>query len=817
MPSLTRRAGRGAAFLLLIASAAAAGSRPAPGRAASPDYPVQPVPFTAVRLADPFWAPRIETNRAVTIPFAFEKCEETERVALFDRAAAALQGREKEGKLPGYPFDDSDVYKVLEGASYVLSVRPDPKLDAYLDGLIVKIAAAQEPDGYLYPARTIRPDRPHPWSGARRWELEQVDSHELYNIGHLYEAAAAHFAATGKRSLLDVARKSADLLDRTFGPGKRAIWPGHQVTEMGLVRLYRATGEERYLRLARFLLDARGPNTGPGSGRDYNQSHARPVEQREAVGHAVRATYLYAGMADVAALAGAGEYVSAIDRIWEDVVGKKLYVTGGVGATGAGEAFGKPYELPNMSAYCETCAAVGNALWNQRLFLLHADARYVDVLERTLYNGLASGVSLDGKAFFYPNPLESNGQHARSPWFGVACCPGNITRFVASVPGYVYARRGRDLFVNLYAAGSADVALEGGPGIRLRQETRYPWDGAVRLHVEPEKRGRFALRLRVPGWARGEAVPSDLYRFLDPAAEPVTLRVNGKPAPLRLEAGYAVLDRRWKRGDVVELDLPMPVRRVIANERVEADRGRVALQRGPIVYCAEAPDHPGGRVRNLLLPDGAGLSPRFRPELLGGVTVLEGRAQALRKSETGALVREEQPFTAVPYAAWANRGRGQMLVWIPNREASARPLPAPTLASTARVRVSGGTSPTSIHDGAEPRSSGDESETFFHWWPRKGTTEWVEYAFPAPTRLSGASVYWFDDTGWGECRVPRSWRLLYRDGDAWKPVEAAGPFGVERDRYNEVTFRPVSTLGLRLEVTLQAGWSSGILEWQVKP
>ena len=400
--------------------AAAAASLPAaePAR----DYPVKPVPFTAVHFNDSFWLPRIELNRTVTIPFAFEKCEETKRIQLFERAATVLRGEPLADKSPpGYPFDDSDVYKVIEGAAYSLSVTPDPKLEAYLDALIVKIAAAQEPDGYLYTTRTIDPEHPHPWAGTKRWELEQDDSHELYNLGHLYEAAVAHYQATGKRTLLDVAIRSADLLDRTFGPGKETIWPGHQITEMGLVKLYRATGDPRYLDLARFLLDARGP--GSPHARAYNQSHKRVVEQDEAVGHAVRATYMYSGMADVAALTGEEAYVSAIDRIWQDVVGQKLYVTGGIGATSRGEAFGLGYELPNMSAYNETCAAVGNDFWNHRLFLLHADARYLDVLERTLYNGLLSGVSLDGRSFFYPNPLESSGQHQRSPWFGVACCP----------------------------------------------------------------------------------------------------------------------------------------------------------------------------------------------------------------------------------------------------------------------------------------------------------------------------------------------------------------------------------------------------------
>jgi uncharacterized protein len=387
------------------------------------DYPVQPVPFTAVRVNDVFWAPRIEVNRTVSIPFAFQKCEETDRVKNFERAAAVLRGETISDKRPpGYPFDDTDPYKVLEGASYALSVKKNPKLDSYLDNLIAKIAAAQEPDGYLYTTRTLNPEQPHPWAGKQRWELEKVDSHELYNLGHLYEAAVAHYQATGKRSLLDVALKTAELLDRTFGPDKRAIWPGHQITEMGLVKLYRVAGDERYLKLAKFMLDVRGPDGDPGAGRTYNQSHKKIVDQSEAVGHAVRATYMYSGIADVAALTGDKAYMDAMDRIWGNLVEKKLYITGGIGASGAGEAFGRDYELPNMSAYNETCASIGFDFWNHRLFLLTGHAKYLDVMERTLYNGLISGVSLDGKSFFYANPLESNGQHKRSPWFAPAIC-----------------------------------------------------------------------------------------------------------------------------------------------------------------------------------------------------------------------------------------------------------------------------------------------------------------------------------------------------------------------------------------------------------
>jgi hypothetical protein len=781
------------------------------------DYPVKPVPFTAVHLDDVFWAPRIETNRAVTIPYAFGKCEESGRMDNFERAAKALRGESFENhKLPGFPFDDTDPYKVLEGASYALAVQPDPKMSAYLDGLIAKFAAAQEPDGYLYTIRTIDPQHPNSWDGPNRWLNESQQSHELYDAGHLFEAAAAHYQATGKTNLLNIAVKEADLLCKTFGPATNQLhlWPGHEIVEMGLAKLYRVTGEQRYLDLAKYFIDVRGSRSG---GDDYHQSRIPPVDQTEAVGHAVRAGYLYSGMADVAALTGDENYVHAIDTIWENVVGKKIYITGGIGARSSGEAFGKNYELPNLTAYNETCAAVANDYWNERLFLLHGDAKYVDVMERTLYNGLLSGVSLDGTKFFYPNPLASNGSHERSPWFGCACCPGNITRFMASVPGYVYAQQGNTLYVNLYAGGTVDVTLDNKRKIKLTQETRYPWDGTVKITVSPDKKSKFAVNVRIPGWAQNEPVPGDLYKFLDAAREPVTLKVNGQSVPVKLEKGYVSLNRSWKPGDVIELNLPMPVRRVVANENVKADVGRVALQRGPIVYCAEWPDNPNGKVHNLLLPDDQPLTAAFEPALLNGVETITGKAFSVTKDADGRLVKTEQDFKAIPYFVWANRGRGEMAVWLANSKTSVLASSQPTIASTSRVSVSnGGTNPHAINDQMEPASSGSEENTFFHWWPRKGTLEWVQYDFQKPARVSAVETYWFDDTGRGECRLPQSWRLFYRQNGEWKPVANASGFGCEADHYNRTTFDPVETDGLRIEVQLRENWSAGIHEWRVE-
>jgi DUF1680 family protein len=653
--------------LLAVAFAAIFASSLFGADTAPRDYPIQPVPFTAVHLDDVFWSPRIETNRLVTIPYAFRQCQASGRMNNFERAAAVLRGEKvADRKLPGFPFDDTDPYKVLEGASYALAVRPDAKMSAYLDSLIALFAAAQEPDGYLYTTRTIDPEHPNNWDGPQRWLKEPDQSHELYNAGHLFEAAVAHYQATGKTNLLNIALKEANLIVNTFGPATNQLhlWPGHEIIEMALAKLYRVTGDQRYLILAKYFIDIRGRQPG---GDDYHQSRIPPTEQTEAVGHAVRAGYLYCGMTDVAALTGDPRYVRAIDAIWENVVGRKLYITGGIGARAKGEAFGDDYELPNLTAYNETCAAVANVYWNHRLFLLHGDAKYVDVLERTLYNGLLSGISLNGTNFFYPNPLESDGSYQRSPWFGCACCPGNLTRFLASVPGYVYAQSNWTIYVNLYAAGTAELTLPNGHTAKITQETRYPWDGAVKMTVGSDglKGGNVTLKMRIPGWARNEATPGGLYKFADSIVEPVALRINGQDTPFRLDHGYASLTRKWESGDVVELDLPLRMRRVAANENVVAVRDRIALQRGPVVYCLESADNPKGMVRKVFLPDAQPITTRFDPALLGGVQVIEGKGFSVSTNEYHHTIKSLYEFRAVPYYAWANRGPGEMTVWIP--------------------------------------------------------------------------------------------------------------------------------------------------------
>ncbi|MBN1479252.1 glycoside hydrolase family 127 protein [candidate division KSB1 bacterium] len=627
----------------------------------APDYPIQPVPFTYVQLTDSFWSHRLEINREVTIPSALRKCEKTGRIRNFEIAAGQQDG---EFQSP-YPFDDSDVYKIIEGAAYSLATFPDEKLSAYLDSLIAKIAAAQEDDGYLMTWRTINPNKPPTeWSGsAERWS-DIGGGHELYNAGHMYEAAVAHYQVTGKRNFLDVAIKNADLIYNTFGPGKLMQPPGHQEIEIGLVKLYRVTGEKKYLDLAQFFIDQRGNSAGHELYGAYSQDHRPIFEQNEAVGHAVRAGYFYSGVADVAALTGEQAYIDAIDNIWENVVSKKLYITGGIGARRHGEAFGDNYELPNANAYNETCAAIANVMWNFRMFLLKGESKYIDVLERTLYNGLLSGISLEGDTYFYPNPLASDGVAAfnqgattRKEWFNCSCCPSNISRFIPSLPGYFYAHRDDTIYVNLYAASHAQVELKSGL-VQISQETDYPWDGRIKLIVKPEKVTHFIVKLRLPGWSQHQPVPGDLYTYIDTESSAIELTINGQLQKTDYHNGFLKMTREWQSGDTIELSLPMRVHKVEAHVAVAEDSGKIALERGPIVYCAEAVDN-FGKVTNLALDPGSDFLSDFFEYVLNGVVVVRGFAARTDKNS------QLQDFRAIPYYAWNHRGVGEMAVWLP--------------------------------------------------------------------------------------------------------------------------------------------------------
>jgi len=777
-------------------------------------YPIQPVSFTDVQVeGDQFWSPKMERNAEVTLPYILDKFES-------DRTGP------------------SELYKTIEGASYILQATDggNPALRERLDALVADVAAAQGPDGYIS-------DQPVP--ASERWgrDDDSGGAGELYELGHLYEAAVAHHRATGQRNLLDKAVKSADLLVEVFGWGKLEKYPSHAETELALVRLWRATGKEAYLELAKFFLDVRGPD-----GSAYRQAHRKLVDQREAVGHAVQATYAYSGMTDIAALTGARPYHRATEALWENIAHKKFYVTGGIGTTGHGEGFGENYELPNETAYNETCASIGHMLWSERMFRLHGEAKYFDVLERSLYNGFLSGVSVVGDRFFYPNPLASRGQYRRASWFEVACCPPNLLRFMATVPGYVYAQKGDELYVNLFMSNTASIELSSGPAVQIEQQTEYPREGRVNLQVSPERPGEFALKVRIPGWARGQAVPGDLYRFAESKPQPVPITVNGEPVDYQTEKGYAVLRRRWEEGDEARVDLPMEPRKVVAKEEVEANRGRFALQRGPLVYALEGPDHPGGEVLNMVVPAEASVAEASvaaasREDVLGGTPALETEGVALAERKRGEGIAEEQrSVTAIPYYLWANRGPAETMVWVPHRSSAAEPTSvlAPTLASRSTVRASAGARNLEEVNNqlVLPDIIGSQPTVAGHFrWPMEeaGERQWVQYLFERPAEVSSVEVYWYDEKGsgtmttwydgepWPGCWVPESWRLYYRDGGGrWQPVEAKGDYGTERNQYNRLAFTPVKTRSLRIVARRKKSFPGrdevypmGIREWVV--
>ena len=649
-------------------------------------YPISQVPFTAVKVTpNTFWGDRIRAAREVTIPLAFSKCEETHRYENFKMAAFTLQHPGHEGlntpkwdvaKFMGFSFDDTDVYKTIEGASYVLQTYPDAKLKQYIDSVLDIVAAAQEPDGYLYTARTINPEHPHGWAAHKRWAAEEHASHELYNLGHMVDAACAHYQATGSDKFLNIAKRYADCVVREVGAkdGQACVVPGHQIAEMALARLYVLTGEQKYLDEAKFLLDYRGKTQVKNI---YSQSDKPVVDQKEAWGHAVRAGYMYAGMADVAALTGDEAYLKAIDAIYDNIVSKKYYITGGVGARHEGESFGADYELPNLTSYNETCAAISMVYLFHRMFLLHGDAKYIDCLERTLYNGVISGMSVDGGRFFYPNPLSSDGKYKfnadgtteRQPWFGCACCPSNLCRFIPSFPGYMYAVKDSKLYVNLFAGNTATIQV-GGKDVVLEQQTNYPWDGDITIKVGKTKAKAFDMLIRIPEWVDKQPVPSNLYRFSDDVLGSYTIKVNGQPVNGQLEKGYLSISRQWKKGDVVTIHFDMPVRTVKANAAVKDDRGRIAVERGPLVYCAEGADNTGFSIFNFLMPR----QPRFTVadrEIKGlrdvnfSVKAIQVEGQAVDTDSKGELTTKSAILTMIPYYAWNHRGAGLMEVWMP--------------------------------------------------------------------------------------------------------------------------------------------------------
>jgi DUF1680 family protein len=747
------------------------------------------LPFTAITIDDDFWAPRMKKARERTLPHNFRLMEETGRLSNFAKAAGRM-----EGEYEGYYFNDSDVYKAIEAAAYALAAQPDPSLDAFVDDLIEKIAAAQQEDGYLNSFYTLtEPDQV--WTNL-------AHKHELYCAGHLMEAGVAHRMATGKDSLLNVALRFADLIDRMFGADQRRDVPGHEEIELALVKLYRLTGEERYLELARFFVDERGQANDREIYGEYCQDHMPVRDQREIVGHAVRAMYLYSAVADLAAITGDHTYVEAMDRIWEDVVLRKMYITGGVGPSAHNEGFTTAYDLPNDSAYSETCASIGLVLWSHRLNLLHGKACYADVMERVMYNALLAGISLEGDTFFYTNPLGSKGNHHRKPWYSCACCPPNLARFFLSLGGYVYASSEDAVYVNLYVGSTAQIPVQG-MTVEIKQETLYPWSGAVDFTVNPPGKANFDLCLRIPGWCTIFSATLN-GRRLEPEAA---------------QDGYLHIRREWSEGDFVELIMSLPIEWMSAHPQVEANQGRVALQRGPLVYCLEGVDN-GGRVKNLVLPLNSTLKGAYDPNILGGMDVIRGTALAAYPEEWSEKLYQAVPrlepweFTAIPYYAWDNREAGEMTVWLPLTPELVPPAPL----SGVSVKAShcyGSDTLLALCDREEPASSDDHGIPRLTFWPRMGSVEWVRYDFDAPRTISRVQVYWFDDGPKGGCRIPTSWKLFYQDQGEWREVTNPSGAGIEKDQYNALSFEAVKTGALKMEVQLGEGFSGGILEWKI--
>lgn len=768
------------------------------------DYPIKPVLPIQVKLSEGFWHTRLQTNHKVTLPYCFQKCEETDRIENFISAGKVNAGEEGAFRHVGLCFNDSDVTKVIEGAAYVIAANPDPELEVYVNKIIGHIAKAQEPDGYLYTIRTVMDSKNLPSGGRERW-TDIAMGHELYNLGHMYEAGAAWYEATGNRNLLDICIKSADFICTVFGPQGRHEPPGHQEIEVGLAKLYRVTGDKKYLDMAKFFLDRRGRKENrPRLYGEYSQDHKPVLEQEEAVGHSVRAMYMLMGMADVAALAGDQSYIVASHRLWDNVVGKKLYITGGVGAAGGHEGFGGKYELPNPSAYCETCAAIANAFWNWRLFLMTGDSKYADMVDLIIHNGFLSGISMEGNTFFYPNPLESFRGGRRSPWFDCSCCPSNIVRFVSQIPGMAYAvgnENGRTVvYVNLFLSGTATLDVAGRK-VEIAQKTNYPWDGKVEFAVNVEGNTDFDIHIRKPGWLEAP-VPSDLYWYA------------GMPKFSR-SLGY---DKRTiKNSTSFSLDFPMTPRRVLADENVIENRGKVSVMRGPIVFCLEAVDQPDGKVLSKMLPDDATLTAEFQANILGGVYQIraEGR-EVVRGNDEKSVVGSNSPLTFIPYYAWAHRTGGEMTVWLARTPEAAKPQPRPTIAFRSRVTTSRGAAPQ-INDQLLPRHSNDKGTPYWHTWPEHGKPFWVQYDFAEPAEVKSVSVYWLDETSSNQaCKVPKSWKLLAKMDGEWKEVESPSEYGTKLDQMNTTTFKPVKAEGLRIEAVPQDNWCGGLFEWTVQ-
>ena len=797
---------------------------------ATADYPLRPVPFNEVEMTSDFWRPRLVTQRETLVPFAFERTQPG--VEHLKAARDFLAGKKVEGHR-AHRFIDSDLYKVMEGAAYLLQLRRDPELEAKLDELADVIAGAQDANGYLYPSHTTGVGKAKNMMGDAPYTFV-VHSHELYNVGHLYEAAIAYYQATGKRKLLDVVEKNAQHINQVFfigdpkynngKPIRQA--PGHQELELALVKLHRVTGKPLYLEMARKFLEIRGVTYVPdGEGvmsPTYAQQHAPVTQQKEAVGHAVRATYLYSAMADVGTLTAEPGYGRALDRIWGNITNTRMHITGGLGAVHGIEGFGPQYELPNADAFNETCAAVGNVLFNYRMFLLHKDARYLDVAEVALLNNVLAAVNLEGNRFFYVNPLEADGKHpfnhgtaGRAPWFGTACCPSNMARLLPQVPGMTYAHDDRDVYITFYAESRTEITLDD-VKVELQQQTAYPNDGEVSLVVNPAKPKQFRVLLRIPTWARKQFVPGALYRYVDTSNEAVSLTVNGEDASLQLDKGFVAIDRQWKAGDRVQLTLPMPVRISECHPAVKANQNRIALTRGPFVLCAEGVDNGGATQRFFFAKHPQVADAEVSTKTIDAGSFLQVRIGA--QAVTADKSVENSPLVLTPYYAWNNRGVGSMTVWFPRDPDLAvfNPHLLPKESVFSKVTAShtfADDTVTAIGDGKMPRFSSGKTVPRWTSRPQKDKQQWVEARFHTAKSLRSVGVYWMQDRF--DVRFPAEWSLEVEQNGQWKPFElyVTDRYDTRANQYNVVhPAAPIRCEAIRVRMTPKKDACVGILE-----
>lgn len=791
------------------------------------------IPFEQVTLEDNFWRPRLIIQKETLVPFALDKV----RPAMDNlrKTGQYLRGDSSELPFP-HRFVASDLYKVMEGAAYLLTLEKDPALEHTMDSIIDLIGSAQKPDGYLYEAHTTGVSAQHEhWGGGGMGDRPYswvVHSHELYNMGHMYEGAVAYYRATGKDKWLRIAEKSARHINHVFFEGDPAYnggkpvmqAPGHEEIELALVKLYQATGDTLYLNMAKKFIDIRGVTFKPeGDGvmsPSYAQQHQPVREQRKAVGHAVRAAYLYSGMADVMAQTGDTSLRPALDSIWGNIVDTRMHITGGLGAVHGIEGFGPEYELPNLEAYDETCAAVGNVLFNYRMFMAEKDGKYIDVAEVALYNNVLAGVNLEGNRFFYVNPLEANGRRAfnqglkgRAPWFGTACCPSNLARLIPQIPGMMYAHTDDDIYCTFYGGTSTSIPLGHG-NIGIKQETGYPFDEKVSLTVTPEKASqKFALHLRIPTWAGNRFVPGKLYSYVNRQPGTWSLTVNGKPAKVKVDKGFAVIDRKWKKGDRVELHLPMGVMYSKAIDNVEADRGRLCITRGPLVYCAEDVDNASAPASYVISPAGDSAVVRKGDGLMKDIDFITVPARSIQNPGDTKL-------TLVPYYAWDNRTDGAMIVWIAANDDVARAAmpPMPDYISDITATYTCDIDDVNpIVTNKFPSSSHDTSMLRWTSWPRKGEKQSIELKLTHPVGLESLSVYWYDDGG--DVRMPEAWDVEYLQDGAWHefPVYVTDEYRMLKDQYNMIhPGRDIMPEALRINITPRQDASAGILGIQLE-